>query len=137
MIKLCKILRKCFKNKIRRTRGSSSRARRKECNASLQFSGREGNNKKSIRYHGVFFLGREIVHHQRTEGAIAHDEYEEVGDKKSQCNVIHNQIRHQNPKTQKSNKFLLFSKVSRMNKEIGFSVKTPTKSNSARNKTLH
>ena len=99
MIKVCKILRRCFKDKIRRTRGSNSRTRRKIRNAGLQFSGREGNNKKSIRNHGVFFLGREVVHHRRTEGAIAHDEYKEAGEKKSQYNVIHNHIRHQNPQT--------------------------------------
>ena len=98
MINLCKIPRKCIKNRKSRTRGSNLHTQKKIGNVGLQFSGREGKNKKSIRNHGVFFLGREAVHHRRTEGAIAHDEYEEAGEEKSQCNVIYNQIRPQNPK---------------------------------------
>ena len=104
MINLCKILRKRIKNKKSRTRGSNPHTRNKIGNVGLQFSGREGNTKKSRRNHSVFFLGREGEHHRRTKVAIANPPNEEAGERDEKIrSITHiNQIRHQNPETKKS-----------------------------------
>ena len=80
-----------------------SRIRKKIGNVGLQFSGREGNTKKSRRNHSVFFLGREGEHHRRTKVAIANPPNEEAGERDEKMrSITHiNQIRHQNPRNQK------------------------------------
>jgi len=68
-----------------------SRCRKKRCKYPLHFSGREGNI--------VDMQPKTRKDNRRTEGAIAHHEYEEAGEK----NIIHSiQNPKSKPKTKKS-----------------------------------
>ena len=73
-----------------------SRCRKKRCKYPLHFSGREGNI--------VDRQPKTRKDNRRTEGAIAHHEYEEAGEK----NIIHSiQNPKSKPKNQKVRKFKL------------------------------
>ena len=84
-----------------------SRCRKKRCKYSLHFSGREGNI--------VDMQPKTRKDNRRIEGAIAHHEYEEVGEK----NIIHS---IQNPKTKPKNQKVRKFKLRKWTRRITVSI---------------